>query len=132
MNSWFDPPAARPRVRTAFNVELSFHLNDDDAVSRRRRLELVRQALKQIGMRDDRLASWQISQVAASGWVYISAVVIADAPGEVASLSENWMRSAVAAANLGCANPAAQSLPQQRSESAFGMAMDSVTAQVST
>lgn len=131
MSSWHDRIAPSPGVTTAYNVDLSFHLDDEDSTSRSRRLVLVRQALKQISMRDERLASCQLIQATASDWVHISAVVIAGAPGEVAHLSENWMRSAITAANLGCDNPAAD-LPQQRDRrSKQEAAFESVTAQVS-
>jgi len=131
MSSWHERIAPGTGITTAYNVDLSFHLDDEDSTSRKRRLALVQQALKQISTRDDRLASWHLTHAATSDWVHISAIVLAWAPGEVAHLSESWMRSAIAAANLGCENPAAK-LPRQRdSRTDRATAFDSVTAQVS-
>ncbi len=135
-----DTAAAAQQPR-AFNVELSFRLDDDDAATRRRRLTLIGQALKDIAWRDDRMVSWEVASVATPGWVHIMAIVTASAPGEVAALSERWMRTAIAAANLATDDPCVQ-LPQQRRiptqapiadalEMSRGSSLDSVTAQVS-
>ncbi|NQU37930.1 MAG: hypothetical protein HQ526_10100 [Actinobacteria bacterium] len=112
---------------TAYNVELSFRLDEDALTSRTRRLDLVRREITQIQTRDDRLMSWQLTHAGTSGWVYVTAVVVASAPGEVAGLTEDWMRRAIAAANTGCTTSAR--LPRQRNESFT--CFDTVTAQVS-
>lgn len=111
-------------------VELSFRISDGDSIDqRRRRLLLVTEALKDIASREDRLRAWELVPGSDPKWVLIRAVVEAAQPGHVAELSEAWMRSAIAAANL-AASPEAAVVPSQRSAGWAAMAMPSITAQV--
>lgn len=114
-----------------YSVDLSFRINDvDDQLVRRRRVALVTEALREIERRDDRLRSWMIGPSADPTWIHIQAVVEAIQPGHVAELSEQWMRSAISAANLATDSPSNQSIPVQR-EVGWGVrALPSVTAQV--
>lgn len=117
MRNWSDRfrdgGGAGTDFRSGFNVELSFRLEDQDSLTRRRRTLLVCEALKAIQHRDERLITWKLHSEPEDDWVLISAVVVARQPGEVAQLSEEWMRSAIAAANL-AAEPAAVRVPKQR------------------
>jgi|GEM_PF-1544892 hypothetical protein len=101
-----------------FNLELSFQLAPESSVAYGRRQLLVAEALKSIADRDPRLATWRVSPVLADGWVHTQAVIRADAPSDAIALSQKWMASAIAAANL-AEDPAAARVPDQRSES-FG------------
>ena len=115
------PGSARQRALNpspVFNLELSFRLAPEPELTHRRRLLLVTEALKSIADRDDRLARWTVMPLQADGWVHVRAVVKASQPGEAAALSEQWMASAIAAANL-ADDPAAALLPDQRSASSL-------------
>lgn len=114
--------------RTAFNVQLSFRLEPEDTKNRRRRVLLVGEALKAIAHRDERMRSWEFLSDPADEWVVIAAIVVARQPGEVAELSEEWMRSAIAAANL-AAEPALIRVPSQRTRWA-ALSTPQITAQV--
>lgn len=113
-----------------YSVDLSFRISDvDDQIVRRRRVALVTEALREIERRDDRLRRWAIGPSSDPTWIHIQAVVEAAQPGQVAELSEEWMRSAISAANL-ATDPADGTIPVQR-EVGWGIrALPSVTAQV--
>lgn len=99
--------------RIGFNLELSFQLAAEPLRTQRRRVVLITEALKAIADRDSRLVSWFILPIQSDGWVHIRTVICAEQPGEAASLSEVWMASAIAAANL-ADDPAAARLPAPR------------------
>lgn len=101
----------------AYNLELSFRLDEEDTVMRRRRLTLVSEALRAIQDRDERLLSWFLRPASSPDWVHIRAVVTVDHPGQAADLSEQWMATAISAANLADDADAAR-LPNQRRNSA--------------
>lgn len=116
-----------------YNIELAFRLADEPLVTRRRRLILVNEALKSIADRDERLVSWFVLPLQQDGWIHVRAVVCVAQPGEAAHLSEQWMASAIAAANL-AEDPAAARLPDQRAGSvsaAHLVPFPTLTAQVS-
>ena len=111
---WLTHRTAREHSpRIGFNLELSFQLAAEPHVTQRRRLVLITEAFKAIADRDDRLVSWFILPLQPDGWVQIRTVIGADQPGEAAALSETWMDSAIAAANL-ADDPAAARLPSPR------------------
>jgi hypothetical protein len=117
---------------TGYNVDLAFTLEDEPDTQRRRRLVLIAEALKAIANADARLLTWNFVEPAADRWVHLRLVLTTTWPGEAAALSEEWMASAIAAANLASDSPAAR-VPAPRGESPspwIGESMRSVTAQV--
>jgi hypothetical protein len=93
---------------------------------------LIAEALKAIANADARLLTWDFVEPADDRWVHLRLVLTTTWPGEAAALSEEWMASAIAAANLASDSPAAR-VPAPRGESPspwIGESMRSVTAQV--
>lgn len=114
----------------AFCVELSFRIEDGTfARQRERRLALVIEALKEIARTDERLQTWEIHRSSDPNWIRIQAVVAATQPGEVAALSEAWMRSAIAASNLAVATDSA-AVPSPREAGWGERSLSTITAQV--
>ena len=116
----------------AYNVELSFTLEDEPDNARRRRLVLISEALKAITNSDGRLVAWKLLEPGDDGWVHIQLVMTTTWPGEAAALSEEWMAAAIAAANLAADSPAA-TVPAPRDRATAGRprkSLATLTAQV--
>lgn len=121
---------AGPGPLIGYSVELSFRLEDGlDPAIRRRRVALVREAMKEVERTDQRLLMWEVLPPVDPTWIHIQARVEASQPGEVAALSEAWMRSAIAASNLAARTAWAQ-LPSPRDSHWGDRAAQSITAQV--
>lgn len=101
-----------------FNLELGFQLAPEPAASQRKRMGLVFEAFEEIAARDERLKSWFLLPLHSDGWVYIRATICTDQPGEAVALSEDWMQSAIAAANA-ADERAATAVPHQRDQPAL-------------
>lgn len=93
---------------SAYNVDLAFTLEDEPDNQRRRRLVLIAEALKAIADSDGRLLTWKLLEPRGDGWVNIQLIMKTTWPGEAAALSEEWMASAISAANLATESPAAR------------------------